>query len=161
MSTWGRGSDRVRIVGHRGVPRLHQENTVAGFERAAALGLDAVELDVQLTADGRLAVFHDDDLARLTGEQGKIAELGWDEIWRRRLHRLLPLGRDRQGLLLEVSYEREERIPLLEEVLEVIDGRLAVDVELKPSRTSPRSDELAARVAAVVQMSARPETVLV
>src|SRR5258705_393861 len=50
---------RPLIVGHRGVPALHQENTLAGFRHAVALGLDAIELDVRLTRDRRAIVFHD------------------------------------------------------------------------------------------------------
>ncbi len=60
------------IVAHRGGSRLAPENTLPAFERAAALGADAIEIDVRLTADGRVVVFHDEDTARLTGEPGTI-----------------------------------------------------------------------------------------
>ena len=50
---------RPLVVGHRGVPLLHQENTLAGFRRAVALGVPAVELDVRLTADRRAVCVHD------------------------------------------------------------------------------------------------------
>ncbi len=60
------------IVAHRGGSRLAPENTLAAFERAAALGADAMEIDVRLTADGRVVVFHDEDTARLTGEPGTV-----------------------------------------------------------------------------------------
>ena len=46
------------------------ENTLAAFDRAAALGADALEIDVRRTADGVVVVFHDDDTARLTGDAG-------------------------------------------------------------------------------------------
>ncbi|MEL7053628.1 MAG: glycerophosphodiester phosphodiesterase family protein, partial [Cyanobacteria bacterium J06588_5] len=55
------------ILGHRGMPEEHQENTMAGFKRAVELGLDGVELDVFLTKDNKLIVFHDLDTERLTG----------------------------------------------------------------------------------------------
>ena len=45
------GKARPIVVGHRGVPTLHQENTLAGFRRAIQLGIPAIELDVQLTKD--------------------------------------------------------------------------------------------------------------
>ncbi|HEX9051937.1 MAG TPA: glycerophosphodiester phosphodiesterase [Anaeromyxobacter sp.] len=60
------------IVAHRGGSRLAPENTLPAFERAAALGADAIEIDVRLTADGTAVVFHDEDTARLTGEPGTI-----------------------------------------------------------------------------------------
>jgi glycerophosphoryl diester phosphodiesterase len=60
------------LVAHRGGSHLAPENTLPAFERAAALGADALEVDVRLTSDGALVVFHDDDTARLTGEPGTV-----------------------------------------------------------------------------------------
>jgi glycerophosphoryl diester phosphodiesterase len=60
------------IVAHRGGSRLAPENTLPAFERAAELGADAMEIDVRLTSDGTVVVFHDEDTARLTGEPGTI-----------------------------------------------------------------------------------------
>lgn len=60
------------LVAHRGGSALAPENTLAAFDRAAALGADAVETDVRLSADGAVVVFHDEDTARLTGEPGTI-----------------------------------------------------------------------------------------
>ncbi len=59
-------------VAHRGGSGLAPENTLVAFERAAALGADAVEIDVRLTSDGTVVVFHDEETARLTGEPGTI-----------------------------------------------------------------------------------------
>ena len=60
------------LVAHRGGSLIAPENTLAAFERAVALGADALEVDVRLTSDGAVVVFHDDDTARLTGEPGTI-----------------------------------------------------------------------------------------
>lgn len=60
------------IVAHRGGSLLAPENTLPAFDRAAALGADAIEIDVRLTSDGTVVVFHDEDTARLTGEPGTI-----------------------------------------------------------------------------------------
>jgi glycerophosphoryl diester phosphodiesterase len=60
------------IVAHRGGSALAPENTLVAFDRAAALGADALEIDVRLTADGTVVVFHDEETARLTGEPGTI-----------------------------------------------------------------------------------------
>ncbi len=47
------------LLGHRGTPRLHRENTLAGFQAALDAGLDGVELDVRRLADGTLVIHHD------------------------------------------------------------------------------------------------------
>lgn len=60
----------VTIVGHRGARGEAPENTLAGFERARALALTEVELDVRLSKDGQLIVLHDKTLARTTGVTG-------------------------------------------------------------------------------------------
>jgi glycerophosphoryl diester phosphodiesterase len=60
------------LVAHRGGSALAPENTLAAFDRAAALGADALEIDVRRTADGVVVVFHDEDTARLTGVPGTI-----------------------------------------------------------------------------------------
>ena len=94
------------MVAHRGAWSTRSEqNTLAAFERAAAIGADAVELDVRRTADGRIVVVHD---ARIGGR---------------------PVGR------LALAQLRERlapgQAPLLEEALERLAGEIAVDVELK------------------------------
>ena len=122
---------RPLVVGHRGVPRLHQENTLAGFRRAVALGISAVELDVQLSRDGRAVCLHDADLERLTGARGNVRDLSWDELARLRIRRELPMGVGADGAPVVARYEREEPIPLLEEVLSEIAPYAAINLELK------------------------------
>lgn len=125
------GKRRPIVVGHRGVPTLHQENTLAGFRRAAALGVPAIELDVRLTRDRHAVVLHDDDLARLTGSPGRVMDLTWDQLSRRRIQRELPMGIDVHGDPVVVRYERVEPIPLLAEVLAEVPGHVAINIELK------------------------------
>jgi glycerophosphoryl diester phosphodiesterase len=60
------------LVAHRGGSRLAPENTLVAFDRAAALGADAIETDVRRSRDGVVMVFHDEDTAALTGEPGTI-----------------------------------------------------------------------------------------
>ncbi len=67
-------STRPRIMAHRGVAGHYPENTLPAFEAAAGTGAAAVELDIQLSADGVPMVIHDVDLERITGEQGVIHE---------------------------------------------------------------------------------------
>ena len=122
---------RPLVVGHRGIPTLHQENTLAGFRRAIALGVPAVELDVRLTADRRAVCVHDYNLERLTGTQANVSQLTWDRVSQLRIRRELPMGIDAAGSEVIARYEREEPIPLLAEVLAEIAGRAAINVELK------------------------------
>jgi glycerophosphoryl diester phosphodiesterase len=125
------GKPRPLVVGHRGVPLLHQENTLAGFRRAAELGIPAIELDVRLTADRRAVCVHDADLERLTGEAVDIGDLTWDQASRLTLRRELPMGICADGSCATARYERTERIPLLEEVLAELADKVAINVELK------------------------------
>ncbi|NJN72763.1 MAG: glycerophosphodiester phosphodiesterase family protein [Limnothrix sp. RL_2_0] len=113
------------IFGHRGVPLEHQENTLAGFQRAIALGLDGVELDVFLTKDQKLVVFHDLDTERLTGVSGKITEMTWAEIQQLEIKQSLDVGDE------VMDYGKPEKIVLLEDVLEETRGKLIVDIEIK------------------------------
>lgn len=64
-----------RLYAHRGASAEAPENTMVAFERAAELGVDALELDVHLTRDGHLIVVHDDTAARTTG-----ARLAWADL---------------------------------------------------------------------------------
>lgn len=114
------------VLGHRGVPLLHQENTLAGFRRALELGLDGVEFDVFRTRDDRIVVFHDEDTERLTGVKGKITEMSWDEVSKLRIRKRVDMGGGKV-----VSYPAEQRIPLLEEVLDEFNGKLLMNVEMK------------------------------
>src|SRR5687767_9277501 len=107
------------IVGHRGAAGERLENTLASLALAAEQGADLVEIDVQLTADGRLAVFHDHPLDRLAGRAGAIETLAWSEL------RAVPLGGG-------------ERIPELPEVLARLRPGLPVNIELKRFLADPQ-----------------------
>lgn len=96
------------------------ENTLSAFREAVAAGVDMVELDVQLTADGEVVVFHDADLRRTTNGKGRVAEARWDEV------RQLDAGAWFGGRF------RGERVPTLAEVLHWARGRVYLQIELKP-----------------------------
>ena len=71
---------RPWLVAHRGGARLAPENTLPAFDLAARLGADAFELDVRLSADGEVVVFHDEDTQRLTGVPGTIEARSTAEV---------------------------------------------------------------------------------
>jgi glycerophosphoryl diester phosphodiesterase len=130
------GRERL-LFGHRGVPQEAPENTLAGFRRALELGLDGVELDVRLCSSGEMVIFHDDDVSRLTNGSGRICELCFDEL--RRLD---------AGIRFEEKFQGE-KIPSLEEVFELVGGRMLVNVELKTD--SLRDQGLEAKVIALIE----------
>ncbi|MFP3951076.1 MAG: glycerophosphodiester phosphodiesterase [Candidatus Bathyarchaeia archaeon] len=101
-------------IGHRGASAYEPENTISSFRRAIEIGVDAVELDVHRTKDGKLIVIHDEDVSRTTDGEGKVGELSLEEV-----------------KALEV--EGGEEIPTLEEALDFIDGKVKMLVELKES----------------------------
>ncbi|MEJ2672914.1 MAG: glycerophosphodiester phosphodiesterase family protein [Deltaproteobacteria bacterium] len=108
----------VNIMGHRGAPVDEPENTLRSFRRALELGVAAVELDVQLTKDGRLAVIHDDTLERTTNGRGAVRDFTLAELQR------LDAG---QG----------EPVPGLEEVFDLVRGKALLVVELKQPEAAP------------------------
>ena len=61
-------------IGHRGASALAPENTLAGLLAGVQAGADGVEFDVQRTKDGHLVLFHDDNLARITGVRGLVVK---------------------------------------------------------------------------------------
>lgn len=103
---------RPLFIAHRGASRALPENTLAAFELAVAQGADGIELDVQLTADGALAVVHDTDLQRLAGSPQKIAQLSAADLQRHMVG-------------------EEHTIPLLPQVLETLGEATLYNIELK------------------------------
>ena len=100
------------IIAHRGTPREHPENSLPGFARALALGVDAIELDVHVTRDRVPVVHHDPTLGAGALAGRAIADLSHDEL---RAHALAP------GV----------PVPTLAEVRELVDGRATLYVEVK------------------------------
>ena len=112
-------------IAHRG---LHAnpavpENSMAAFRRAIEAGY-GIELDVQLTADDELVVFHDETLKRVCGDRRTLHELSYPELQELRL------------------FGTEERIPLFREVLDQIGGRVPLIVEIKSEGRYPVTTKL-------------------
>ncbi|WP_372597461.1 glycerophosphodiester phosphodiesterase family protein [Amphritea sp.] len=75
-----------RLVAHRGYASRYPENSLLAIERALASGAKFVEVDIQLTADLEPVLYHDRDMARLSGADNKIQLLTYDELERYSLH---------------------------------------------------------------------------
>jgi len=99
-------------ISHRGAAGHAPENTLAGIWKARAFLADFVELDVRATNDGHLVLLHDDTVDRTTNKTGSIAELSLDQVQR-----------------LDAGHS--QRIPTLEEALEIASGSIGVILELK------------------------------
>ncbi len=155
-----RAKDRPLVTGRRGVPGIEQENTIEGLRRAVELGIPAVALDVMVTACGRVVCFHDDDTARLTGESGSIAARRFDEVSRLRLQRRVFMGYGAEGQCW-INYPRARRIPLLAEVLDEFKGKLAINVEMRPSRPIWSQRQDGATVARVIRDAGAEDSVVV
>ena len=67
-------------IAHRGFSGKYPENTILSFEKALELGVDAIELDVQLSRDGEVVIFHDEELLRTTGEKGLLKEYTLNDL---------------------------------------------------------------------------------
>ncbi len=155
------GKHRPIVVGHRGVPKLHQENTLAGFRRAVQLGLPAIELDVRLTRDRKAVVLHDHNLRRLTGSTFDVDDLTWDQVSRLKIRRALPMGIDEHGKEVVMHYEREERIPLLAEVLTDVAANVVINIELKLDVARLWATEIGAITAQVISEARAEHRVIV
>ncbi len=68
------------VVAHRGFSGLYPENTMIAFEAAAQLPVDALELDVHSTRDGKIVVIHDATLDRTTSRSGRVFDFNWEAV---------------------------------------------------------------------------------
>ena len=104
-----------KLIAHRGWHDIKNgipENSIIAFKKAMANNL-IIELDVHVLKDGQVVVFHDENLKRMTGIDKNIREFVYEDLKKLRLN------------------NTDEKIPLLKEVLELIDGIVPVIIELK------------------------------
>ena len=105
------------LFGHRGSPAHEPENTMASFRKAVEDGCNAIELDVHRSRDGHLMVMHDATLDRTTSERGRITDRFLAEL---------------KKINAAVTWPgREEPIPSLEEVIEMVPDDVVLNIEIK------------------------------
>ena len=104
-------------IGHRGAKGHAPENTLVSFQTAMDLGVDGIELDVHLTSNNHLVVIHDDTVNRTTNGTGLINSFTLSELKAFRIDNL-------------------HEIPTLEEVLDLIDKKIFINIELKGKNTA-------------------------
>jgi len=136
-------------IAHRGARRDRPENTLAAFDEALRQNCDGIELDLQLSADGRPVIYHDRTLAKIGGGRMRVAQLTLREL--RQLDAGAHFGERFKG----------QRIPTLEEVLRRYAGKTLLLLELKAREKERRRVELArATVDAIRKRGARANVML-
>jgi glycerophosphoryl diester phosphodiesterase len=104
-------------IAHRGASGYAPENTLAAFEKALGMGVDEIEFDVQLSKDGAVVVIHDKFINRTTNGKGLVANKSLIE-------------------LNELDAGKGEKIPTLQEVLDLVNKKVSVNIELKGKGTA-------------------------
>lgn len=100
------------IIGHRGARGYRRENTLASIQKAIELGADAIEFDVHISQDGAVVLMHDKTVNRTTNGKGLVSHKTLQE-------------------LKQLDAGNGEKIPTLEEVLELVNKKAQVNIELK------------------------------
>ncbi len=129
--------ERPLVFAHRGAKAVAPENTIPAFLKAAELGADGVELDVQFSADGALVVIHNPTLEQTTNGHGRVTSHTLEEL--KELDAGSWFGPEFAGT----------RLCTLDEALEAIGSRLLVNIEMKSFTMG--NDGMAEQVAEVVR----------
>lgn len=98
-------------IGHRGAKGYVLENSLASFQKAIDLNVDGIELDIQFSSDGKAIVIHDETIDRTTSGKGFVSDFSSSEL-------------------------KKFGIPTLEEVVNLIDKRCFVNIEVKDSKAT-------------------------
>ena len=113
------GKKEPLVIGHRGAMGHETENTLASIQKALDLGVDMIEIDVFKIQSGEIVVFHDERLERLSNAAGKIEEYNMFD-------------------LNKVILDGNHKIPMLQDVLKLIDNKARLNIELKGANTADR-----------------------
>lgn len=118
-----------KCFAHRGVHDNKNgipENSMLAFKTAIEKNTN-IELDLHLLKDGKIVVFHDDNLHRMTGYSKDLKECTYDEIKNLKL------------------LNTDEIIPLFEDILKLVDGKVSLDIEFKSDLPVGRLEEKACK----------------
>lgn len=118
-------SERIMTISHRANAGGAPENSLSALKNSIRLGVDMAEIDVQLTADSVVVVWHDEDLMRMTGDPRRIADVRHPEI------------EDLFLMSIDQRYHETDRISTLEQFLEVAKGHIQLMIELKYYEQNP------------------------
>lgn len=107
----------MKIIAHRGFSEMYPENTMLAFRKALDAGADGIETDLRLSRDDEVILFHDDNLRRITGFDSSPEKLTLAE-------------------LKELNAGNAESIPALDELLQLIQGKATLVLEIKYNSTT-------------------------
>mgnify|MGYP001820879554 CR=1 FL=1 len=124
MSSCIQSETKPLIIGHRGAMGYETENTLASIEKALELGVDMIEVDVFQIQSGEIAVFHDERVDRLTNGGGLIEEYNYFDMKR-------------------LTLDGGHKIPILQDVLKLMDHRVPLNIELKGRGTAGNIHKIA------------------
>ncbi len=119
----------IEITGHRGSKISAPENTLSAVQHAISEGADFAEIDVQTTADGVVVLFHDDDFMRVASLNHRLRDLTYREL------QDIDVG---SWFAPQFS---SERIPTLQEAIDLARGRIKLNIELKYTWPDPTLSE--------------------
>jgi len=113
----------MKKIGHRGASGYEPENTLISFEKAINLNADGIELDVHLSSDGELVVIHDETIDRTTNGKGAVNDFTLKE-------------------LKNFHSSKNQEIPTLIEVFDLVHRRCFINIELKGIGTAKPVNDL-------------------
>lgn len=112
-------SSLPKVYAHRGGAKWAPENSMAAFRKCKENGIYGIELDIQRCKSGELIVIHDEDLKRTTNGTGLVKDVSFAEM-----------SKLDSGSWFDKQY-KDERIPLLSDVLKLLDGKVVLNIEIK------------------------------
>ncbi|MEO0292645.1 MAG: glycerophosphodiester phosphodiesterase family protein [candidate division WOR-3 bacterium] len=113
----------MMIIGHKGAAGYAPENTILSFQKAIEIGCKVVELDVRLSKDGEVVVFHDEEVSRVTDGEGFVREMSLIE-------------------LKKLNCGEGQKIPTLQDVIDFCKGRMDLLIELKAPGTPKKVNQI-------------------
>ena len=113
-------SDEILVASHRATHHVYPENSLKAIQASIDLGVDIIEIDVKVSKDGIPFLMHDRSMDRTTNGKGDPEELTWDEL--------------QQLSIVDKGKKTSYKIPSLEAALELADGKILVDLDLKTDR---------------------------
>ena len=109
----------ILLIAHRGANKIAPENTIKAFQKAIDLKADYVEFDIHMSKDGKIVIMHDENTARTTGHKGIIREMTLAE-------------------LKKLDCGEGEKIPTLDELIEIAKGKISLQLEIKAPGTAKK-----------------------
>lgn len=139
------------VVAHRGYRQKYPENTLAAFQAAVETGVPMIELDVMLSRDRKLVVIHDPFLERTTDGHGAVNDYTMEEL--KQLD---------AGSWFDAKFA-DQRLPELSEVLDLVNGRTYLNIEIKGQAYEPGhpADAIEKQVVELVKQKSMQDSVLI